>query len=67
MVITLFYDIVNHITGGCKHQEAQAGVGYIKVNFHNDNFVIVDEVIDMLAPLTDVDHSLCDTLYCLLY
>ena len=62
---TLFYDIVNHITGGGKHHEARAGVDYIKVNFHKDNFVIVDKVIDVLAPLADVDHSLRDTLYSL--
>ena len=39
---------VNHITGGGKHHEARAGVDYIKVNFHKDNFVIVDKVIDVL-------------------
>ena len=55
---TLFYDTVNHITGGGKHHETRAGVDYIKVNFHKDNFVIVDKVIDVLAPLSDVDHKL---------
>ena len=49
---TLFYDIVNHITGGGKHQEARSGIDYIKVNFHKDNFVIVDKVIDVLVPLS---------------
>lgn len=54
----LFYDTVNHITGGGKHHETRAGVDYIKVHFHKDNFVIVDKVIDVLAPLSDVDHKL---------
>ena len=42
---TLFYTIVKHITGGGKQQEARAGVDYIKVNFHTDNFTIIDRVI----------------------
>ena len=37
---------------------------YITVNFHTDNFAIVDKVIDVLAPLSDVGHilrnELCD-------
>ena len=62
---TLFYDIVNHITGGGKHQEARSGIDYIKVNFHKDNFVIVDKVIDVLVPLSEVDHTLREKLYSL--
>ena len=59
---SLFYTIAKHITGGGKQQEARAGVDYIKVNFHIDNFTIVDKVIDTLAPLSDVDHTLRDEL-----
>ena len=62
---TLFYDIVNHITGGGKHQEARSGNDYIKVNFHKDNFVIVDKVINVLVPLSEVDHTLREKLYSL--
>ena len=60
---TLFYDIANHITGGGKHQEARSGIDYIKVNFHKDNFVIVDKVIDVLVPLSEMDHTLREKLY----
>eukprot|EP00731_Ephydatia_muelleri_P022919 Em0015g502a len=60
---TLFYTIANHITGGGKVQEARAGVDYVKVNFHIDNFVIVDRLINILAPLSDVDHTLRDELH----
>ena len=42
---TLFYSIAKHITGGGRLQEARAGVDYIKVNFHTDNFTIIDKVI----------------------
>ena len=31
---------------------------YLKVNFHTDNFTIIDKVIDVLAPLSDVDRTL---------
>ena len=55
---TLFYTIANNITGGGKLQEALAGVDYLKVNFHTHNFTIIDKVIDVLAPLSDVDHTL---------
>ncbi|KAL5502924.1 hypothetical protein EMCRGX_G009782 [Ephydatia muelleri] len=55
---TLFYIIANNITGGGKLQEPRAGVDYLKVNFHTDNFTIIDKVIDVLAPLSDVDHTL---------
>ena len=59
---TLFYSITNNITGGEKQQEACAGVDYIKVNFHFDNSVIVDKIIDVIAPLSDLDHTLRDEL-----
>ena len=59
---SLFYTIAKHITGGGKQQEARAGVDYIKVNFHIDNFSIVDKLIDILAPLSDVDHTLRNEL-----
>ena len=59
---TLFYSITNNITGGGKQQEARAGVDYTKVNFHIDNFVIVDKIIDVIAPLSDLDHTLRDEL-----
>ena len=35
---------------------------YIKVNFHTDNFVIVDKIIDVIPPLSDLDHTLRDEL-----
>ena len=59
---TLFYSIAKHITGGGKIQEARAGVDYIKVNFHTDNFAIIDKVIDALAPLSEIDHALHNEL-----
>ena len=62
---TLFYTIANNITGGGKLQEARAGVDYLKVNFHSENFTIIDKVIDVLAPLSDIDHTLRDELLCL--
>ena len=40
---TILYSIVRHITGGGKQQEAHAGVDYIKVNFHTDNFLSFTE------------------------
>ena len=60
---TLFYSIAKNITGGGKKQEAGAGVDYIKVNFHTDNFALVDKIIDVLAPLSDVNHILHDELH----
>ena len=60
---TLFYTIANHITGGGKVQEGRAGVDYVKVNFHIENFAIVDRLINILAPLSDVDHTLRDELH----
>ena len=62
---TLFYTIANNITGGGKLQEARAGVDYLKVNFHCENITIIDKVIDVLAPLSDIDHTLRDELLCL--
>ena len=59
---SIFYSIAKTITGGGKQQEARAGVDYIKVNFHTDNFAIMDKVIDLLAPLSDLDHTLRDEL-----
>ena len=35
---SLLCEIAKHITGGRKKQSARAGVDYIKVNFHTDNF-----------------------------
>ena len=35
---------------------------YVKVNFHIDNFDIVDRLINILAPLSDVDNMLRDEL-----
>ena len=39
-----------------------AGVDYIKVNFHTDNFVIVDKIINVLSSLSDLDYTLRDEL-----
>ena len=33
-----------------------------KVNFHTDNVSIVDKIIDVLAPFSDLDHTLRDEL-----
>ena len=55
---TLLYTIANNITGGGILQEARAGVDYLKVNFHSENFTIIDKVIDVLARLSDIDHTL---------
>eukprot|EP00731_Ephydatia_muelleri_P019861 Em0012g686a len=41
----LYYLIAKTITGGGKKQEARAGVDYIKVNFHTDNFAVVDKIL----------------------
>ena len=59
----LFYLIAKTITRGVKKQKARAGVDYIKVNFHTDNFAVVDKIFDVLASLSDVDHILRDELY----
>ncbi|KAL5475612.1 hypothetical protein EMCRGX_G025445 [Ephydatia muelleri] len=50
---TLFYSIAKHITGGGRLQEARAGVDYIKVNFHTDNFTIIDKVIVLGVKASD--------------
>ena len=60
---SLFFTIVHHITGGCgKKQSARAGIDYIKVNFHLDNFEIVDKIIDTVAPVTDTDQEQRDEI-----
>ena len=59
---SIFYSITKTITGGGKQQEARARVDHIKVNFHTDNFAIMDKVIDLLAPLSDLEHTLRDEL-----
>ena len=43
---------------GGKQQEARAGVDYIKVNFHTDN----SPIIDIIAPLSNTHHTLCNEL-----
>ena len=48
---------------GVSSKEAWAGMDYIKVNFHIDNFTTVDKVIAALAPQSDVDHTLRDELH----
>ena len=48
---------MKYITGSGKQQEALAGVDYIKVNFHTDNFSIIDRIIDVITPLSDIDHT----------
>eukprot|EP00731_Ephydatia_muelleri_P000275 Em0001g275a len=50
-----------HNWGG-KQQEPRAGVDYIKVNFHTDNFSIIDRIIDVITPLSDIHHTLCNEL-----
>ena len=45
---SLFRKIVQHITGGGKKQDARAGVDYVKVNDHTDNFALLDMVIKTL-------------------
>ena len=60
---SLFFTIVHHITGGCgKKQSARAGIDYIKVNFHLDNFEIVDKIIDIVVPVTDTDQEQRDEI-----
>ena len=43
-------------------ESSRKHMDYIKINFHIDNFVIVDKIIDVLAPLSDLDHTLRDEL-----
>ena len=45
---SLFRNIVQHITGGGIKQDARAGVDYVKVNYHNDNFALLYMVIKIL-------------------
>ena len=59
---SIFYSIVKHITGSGKQQEAPAGVDCIKVIFHTDNFSIIDRIIDVITPLSDIDHTLRNDL-----
>ena len=47
-----------HRAGGGILQEAHVGFDYIKVNFHTDNFTIIDKVIDVFVPLSEIDHTL---------
>ena len=54
---TLFYTIANNITGGGKLQEARAGVDYLKVNFHSENFTIINKVIDVDASCPTVPQD----------
>ena len=51
------YSIGKYITGSGKQQEALAGVDYINVNFHTDNFSIIDRIIDDITPLSDINHT----------
>ena len=41
------------ITGGGIKQDARAGVDYVKVNYHTDNFALVDMLIKILMAGTD--------------
>ena len=50
---SLFRNIVQHITGGGIKQDARAGVDYVKVNYHNDNFALLYMVIKILMSGTD--------------
>ena len=54
---SLFYTITNLITGGSKKQQIRAGVDYIKINHHTDNYQLVDKVIDIVAPASDADQT----------
>lgn len=59
---SLFYEITRNITGGGKKQCARSGVDYIKVNFHTNNFELIDKVIDVVAlhpPLTRLHDLNC--------
>ena len=60
---SLFYTITREISGGSRKQASRAGVDYIKVNFHHDNFEIVEKIIDTVAPASDADQSLRLQLY----
>eukprot|EP00731_Ephydatia_muelleri_P014407 Em0008g127a len=60
--ISLFRNIVQHITGGGKMQASRTGVDYIKINFHTDNFALLDMVIKALLPSTEASSALRDEL-----
>ena len=60
---SLFYTITNVITGGSKKQQIRAGVNYIKVNYHTDNYQLVDKVTDIVAPASDADQTVREQLY----
>ena len=53
---SLFRNIVQHITGGGIKQDARAGVDYVKVNHHTDNFAPLDMVVKIFMPGTDCAH-----------
>ena len=55
---SLFRKIVQHITGGGIKQDARAGVDYVKVNYHTDNFALVDMVIKILMACAQPDELL---------
>ena len=57
---SLFYTITREISGGSRKQDSRAGVDYIKVNFHHDNYYIVENTV---APASDADQSLRLQLY----
>ena len=61
--ISLFRNIVQNITGGGKKQAARAGVDYIKINFHTDNFALLDMAIKALLPSTEASCALRDELH----
>ena len=60
---SLFYTITREISGGSRKQASSACVDYIKVNFHHDNYDIVEKIIDTIAPASDADQSLQLQLY----
>ena len=60
---SLFYTITREIRGGSRKQASRAGIDYIKVNSHHDNFEIVEKIIDTVAPASNADQSLRLQLY----
>ena len=60
---SLFYTITREISGGSRKQASRAGIDYIKVNSHHDNFEIVEKIIDTVAPASNADQSLRLQLY----
>ena len=55
---SLFYTITSEVSGGSRKQDSRAGLNYIEVNFHHDNYYIVEKIIDTVAPASDADQSL---------